>query len=174
MTGAGDSRPRRGARAGGALTVDVAAERVRMPLARASVSALARAVLRAEGVRQAEVSVAFVDLETMARLNWRHLKHLGPTDVITFELGRPADDAPVTGDVYIAPEVAREQARAHGVPVREELARLVVHGMLHVLGHEHPEGEERLRSPMWAAQERHVRRLRRLWAAPRRAAGVAR
>ncbi|HZF68790.1 MAG TPA: rRNA maturation RNase YbeY [Gemmatirosa sp.] len=174
MTGAGDSRPRRGARATGALTVDVTAGGVRVPLARASVSALAREVLRAEGVRQAEISLTFVDRPTIAALNWRHLRHRGPTDIITFELGRVADDAPVIGDVYIAPEVAREQAREHGVPVREELARLVVHGMLHVLGQEHPDGEERVGSPMWAAQERHVRRLRRLWSAPARTTGVAR
>jgi probable rRNA maturation factor len=164
MTGAGDSRRRRAPRDAPSLTVDVAAEGVRVPVARAALEALARAVLRAEGVRAAEVSVTFVDRPTMAALNWRHLRHRGPTDVITFELGRAADDAPVTGDVYIAPEVAREHARAHGAGVREEVARLVVHGMLHVLGHEHPDGDERVGSPMWQRQERHLRRLRRLWA----------
>ncbi len=63
------------------------------------------------------------------------------------------------GDVYIAPEVARENAAARGVPVREELLRLVVHGTLHVLGYDHPDGPTREQSPMWKRQERIVRRL---------------
>lgn len=145
------------------IQVDVTADGVRIPLARAVVAELARAVLRAEGVRAAEVSLAFVDLRTMAALNWRHLKHRGPTDIITFELGAPAPGAPLAGDVYVSPDIARDHARAHGVGVREEVARLVVHGMLHVLGQEHPEGDERIASPMWAAQERYVRRFRRIW-----------
>jgi probable rRNA maturation factor len=45
------------------------------------------------------------------------------------------------------------------VPEREELARLVVHGTLHVLGWDHPETEDRTRSPMWRRQERYVDRL---------------
>jgi probable rRNA maturation factor len=140
------------------LAVDVSAEDVRVPLARARVAELVRGVLRAEKVRHALVSVAFLDARAMARLNWRHLRHRGPTDVISFGL-TAAPGAPVVGDVYIAPAVVRENARANGRPVREELARVVVHGVLHVLGHDHPAGEERLASPMWQRQERLVRRL---------------
>jgi len=61
---------------------------------------------------------------------------------------------PVVGDVYIAPDVARANAVRFGRGVREELARLVVHGTLHVLGHEHPDGTDRTTSPMWQRQER--------------------
>jgi probable rRNA maturation factor len=56
--------------------------------------------------------------------------------------------------------VAAREAAAHGVTLREELLRLVVHGTLHVLGHDHPEGAGRERSPMWRAQERYLRSLR--------------
>jgi probable rRNA maturation factor len=66
-------------------------------------------------------------------------------------------------DVYICPDVARRQARAHGVGVREEVARLVVHAMLHACGWTHPEGEERESSPMWRRQERLMRRF---WSPP--------
>jgi len=55
--------------------------------------------------------------------------------------------------------VARENATRLGVPLRRELARLVVHGTLHVLGHDHPEGERREQSAMWQRQERYLRRL---------------
>lgn len=138
--------------------VDVAAEGVRVPLSRARVEALVRGVLRAERVRGALVSIAFVDDAAIARLNWRHLRHRGPTDVIAFGLA-PAPGAAVVGDVYIAPATVARNARLHGVGVREELARVVIHGTLHVLGHDHPDGEERLSSPMWARQERLLRRL---------------
>jgi probable rRNA maturation factor len=155
MTGAGDSRRTRAGDA--ALQVSVNAEGTRAAIGREAAASLARQVLRAEGVRAAMVSITFVDETEMARLNWRHLRHRGPTDVITFALD-PVPGAPVTGDVYICPAVARAHAAAHGVGVREETARLVVHGVLHVLGHEHPEDETRTASPMWAAQERYLRR----------------
>lgn len=150
------------ARGGTALAVALEVETGRLPVARARLAALARAVLRAQGVRRALVSVAFVGRRRIAALNRRHLGHRGATDIITFALG----DDPACGlvaDVYICPEVARAQARAHGVGVREELARLVVHGMLHACGWEHPESEDRVRSPMWRRQERL---LRRLWTTP--------
>jgi probable rRNA maturation factor len=140
------------------LAVDVAAEGVRVPIARARVAELVRGVLRAERVRHAMISVAFLDDRDIARLNWRHLRHRGPTDVISFGL-TGAPDGPVVGDIYIAPGVVRANAHANGRPVREELARVVVHGVLHVLGHDHPEGEERLASPMWRRQERLLTRL---------------
>ncbi len=135
------------------LIVDVGSEGVRVPLGRARVAAAVRAVLQAEGVRNALISVAFVGRRAMAVLNRRHLGKRGPTDVIAFGLTRADPRMPVMGDIYIAPEVAREQAIEHGVGVREELTRLAVHGTLHVLGHDHPEGESRTRSPMWRRQE---------------------
>ncbi len=136
------------------LHVDVAAEGVRVPLARARAADLATFVLQRERVRHALLSFSFVTNRAIATLNREHLGHRGPTDVITFALGDASADGPVVGDVYIAPDVARANARAHGRGVREELARLVVHGTLHVLGHEHPEQDDRTASPMWHRQER--------------------
>jgi hypothetical protein len=63
----------------------------------------------------------------------------------------------VVGDVYISAAVARQNAADAGCPWREEVARLVVHGVLHTLGWDHPAGEERLRAPMWRRQERVAR-----------------
>jgi probable rRNA maturation factor len=139
------------------IIVDVSANGVRAPLASDRVKAIATAVLRAERASDALVSVSFVSSREMARLNKRHLGHSGPTDVISFALGagRPRSAAyPVVGDIYIAPDVARANAARFGRGVREELARLVVHGTLHVLGHDHPEGSDRTLSPMWRRQER--------------------
>jgi probable rRNA maturation factor len=136
------------------IAVTVTGDGARLPLARRDASALAESVLRAEGVRHARLSVAFVSSPAIAALNRRHLRRRGATDVIAFGFTPLGDGAPVVGDVYIAPEVARAQARRFGVPLREELMRLVVHGTLHVLGHDHPAGAGRTRSRMWRRQER--------------------
>ena len=100
------------------------------------------------------ISVALVGRTTISRLNREYLKHAGATDVISFGMGRERRGAPAVGDIYICPDVARENARRNRVPVREELARLVVHGTLHVLGHDHPDDETRTSSAMWKRQER--------------------
>ena len=142
------------------LDVDVASNGVRSPISRRAIVDAARATLRGERVRNALLSIALLDRSSMARLNRRHLCHAGATDVISFGFDRPSRTDPVIGDIYIAPDVGRANARARGTPVGEELTRLVVHGTLHVLGYDHPDGEERERSPMWMKQERIVRRLR--------------
>jgi probable rRNA maturation factor len=142
--------------------VAVAAEGVRVPVGRARVAELARAVLHTERARAAELSITFVSASHIAELNRRHLGHRGPTDIITFQL-HAVPGAPPTADIYIAPDVARENAARHGCGTREEIARLVVHGVLHALGHEHPETDARADSPMWRRQERL---LARLWARP--------
>lgn len=61
---------------------------------------------------------------------------------------------PVVGDIYICPDVVRNNAERFKVGIREELARVVVHGTLHALGYEHPDGDERTGSDMWRRQER--------------------
>ncbi len=117
------------------------------------------AVLDAEGVEEAEISVAFLDDAGITRLNRTHLGHEGPTDVISFALEGP-DGTPL-GDVYVGAEQARRQAAELGISTEEEFVRLVVHGVLHVLGHDHPDGEERSGSPMYRLQERLVAELTR-------------
>jgi probable rRNA maturation factor len=129
----------------------------RAPLSAARVTALVTLTLKAEQVTDAVVSVTFLSARAMAKMNREQLGHAGATDIITFELTRPVADAPVTGDMYICPDVARANAKAWGVPVREEIARLVIHGTLHTLGLAHPDGDARVESPMWRAQEKYLR-----------------
>ena len=139
--------------------IGVSLDGVRVPVTQARVADAVRAVLRSEKVRDAMISVAFVPKREIQRLNREHLRRDRPTDVIAFGFRATGRGAPIVGDIYIAPEVARESARANGIPVREEVLRLVVHGTLHVLGHDHPESDGRTRSPMWRKQERLVARL---------------
>jgi len=125
-------------------------------LSRALVRRVVREVLRAER-REALISVTFLGRDAMRRLNAEHKGHDRPTDVLTFALTDPAGQT--IGDVYICPWVAQREARARSIPQRQELIRLVIHGTLHALGRDHPEGEARTRSAMWRRQERYVEAL---------------
>lgn len=126
---------------------------------------LALAALREEGVRGAcELSLYFVDVGTITDLNEEHMGKSGPTDVLSFPLdgveiseaqgpgaltsgpARPHpdhDDVPtLLGDVLLCPAIAREQFSEHAGSLDDELALLIVHGILHVLGYDHAEPVE--------------------------------
>ena len=148
--------------------VEVDDDGVRIPITRRRVAAIARAVLRAEAVDDARLSITFVGNRRIAALNRRHLRHRGPTDVISFRLAPETPRGPLIGDIYVAPDVARRNAAAHRSSLREELTRLVVHGVLHVLGFDHPHGRERIASRMWRRQEELVASLQRLHSRSRR------
>ncbi len=152
--------PRTASRAArGTPHVAVSAEGVRSPVARARLAAAAAHVLRAEGAGRAMLSLTLLTAPRMARMNREHLGHAGATDVIAFGFRDPF--GAVIGDVYLCPAVASVNARRFKVPVREEVLRLVVHGTLHVLGHDHPAGEARTASPMWRRQERLLQQVLR-------------
>lgn len=121
---------------------------------------LALAALQEENVRgAAEISIFFVDSDTIAELNSEHMGKTGPTDVLAFPLdgvevlesqgpgaiskgpARPhfdSDDIPtMLGDVLLCPSVAAQQAPSHAGTLDDEIALLLVHGILHVLGYDH-------------------------------------
>ncbi len=128
----------------------------RLPIPRARVRTVVAAVLAGER-RRAEMSVTFLGRDAMRRLNAGHTGHERPTDVLSFALPQP--DGTLVGDVYVCPWVAAREARARGIPLRQEIVRLLVHGTLHALGYDHPEGEGRTASAMWRRQERYVEAL---------------
>jgi len=107
-------------------------------------------------VKSGEVSVTLLGDDAIRVLNRDYLAKDRPTDVIAFSLG---DSGDVMGDVYVGAAQAERQARELGVEWAEELVRLAIHGTLHVLGHDHPEGPERTESPMFLLQERLVREI---------------
>ncbi len=104
------------------------------------------------------IDITLLSAAAMRRANRRATGHRGLTDVIAYLLPQP--DGTLLGDVYICPAAAA-RASANGARLAEELIRLAVHGALHVLGYDHPEGMGRTRSRMWRRQERYVRRLLR-------------
>jgi probable rRNA maturation factor len=148
------------------VTLDIYAadEQSDHPVAVDRWAALTRAVLEAEGITaDTEVSLLFIDEPAIAALNERFLDKEGPTDVLSFPIedeidrsGRSPDEggtgpasieAPtgrhlLLGDVVICPTVAAVNAVEHGVTFDDEIALLVVHGILHLLGMDHEVDEE--------------------------------
>lgn len=130
-------------------------------------------VLESQDVASGEVALAFVREDVIAELNQTYRGLDGPTDVLSFPGGADDDDdwpdpesdlgevdrPPFLGDVLVCPAVARENALEDGIPLGEELRRLLVHGILHLLGfdHEVDSGEMRAREeavladPAWEA-----------------------
>lgn len=120
-------------------------------------SALATRVLADENVSgPAELNLTFVDAQAMTELNENHMGGSGPTDVLSF----PLDDdtaavfdgqVRLLGDVVICPSVAVEQAPGE---LEDELALMVVHGVLHILGMDHAEADEA--AAMRSAEQAHM------------------
>ncbi len=168
--------------AGDAIDVFAADEQSDQPVDLERWVALARGVLAAEGVRPpAEVSLLFVDTETIAELNERFLEREGPTDVLAFPIdeepagggrapdtggpgpGGPGESEPppqLVGDVVICPAVAAANAivhvgsyPGHAGHYADEIALLVVHGLLHLRGWDHEEDAD---AEAMEARERHL------------------
>jgi len=115
---------------------------------------LFRSALRHEGVPDtAQASLSFISVEEMTELNVAHMGGSGPTDVLAFPIDEwteatpvPAEGEPpiVIGDVVVCVDVARQAVTAQQ-SLDDEIALLVVHGALHLLGHDHYEVDERER-----------------------------
>ena len=117
----------------------------------AEFAALADHVLRVMHVNpRAELSILFIDPEPMAELHERWLDLPGPTDVMSFPMdelrpGTPDHEAPAgtLGDIVVCPQVAAKQALQAGHSAVEEMLLLTTHGILHLLGYDHAEPQEK-------------------------------
>ena len=109
---------------------------------------VARRVLEAEGAPACELSIAITDDETVRALNREYAGEDAVTDVLSFSqregeaLVAPPEGAPPLGEVVIAYPQAARQAAERNQGVEEEVTWLLVHGVLHLLGHDHAEPEE--------------------------------
>jgi probable rRNA maturation factor len=119
-----------------------------------ALTAVARECLLGEGMARSELSLSFVGDGEIAQLHETYTHEAGPTDVLSFPLDEDdvdEDGVRILGDVVISPAVA-ERNNPHD---RDgELRLLVVHGILHLLGHDHMADAER--TEMWSRQERYA------------------
>ncbi|MFO7987420.1 MAG: rRNA maturation RNase YbeY [Desulfatiglandaceae bacterium] len=101
------------------------------------------------GYDDRELSIRFADDHEMTRLNRRYLGRKGSTNVISFPMEEPDGsnpegplfDSPMLGDVVICVDEAAREARVVGEPVEETLDRLLIHGVLHLIGYDHETSE---------------------------------
>src|SRR5262249_3852238 len=126
--------------------ISIASPQETVPIDRARTREVVRKVLEGEGIGEAEISLAFVDDATIHRLNRQFLDHDEPTDVLSFPLSDPGSRK-LVGEVVIGAEVALAQARDRGHEVQAELALYVIHGLLHLCGHDDhdPDGAAKMR-----------------------------
>jgi probable rRNA maturation factor len=115
-------------------------------------------LLREVDEEDSALSISLVDDREMQTLNREHRGNDKPTDVLSFPLYEPGEAHAVhgerlLGDVVISVDTARRQAADYDAPLQNEIHRLLIHGILHVLGHDHEEPAER------TAMEEEERRL---------------
>jgi probable rRNA maturation factor len=124
----------------------LSSDRQRAPLDEAGLAELARQTLVGEGVTSGELSISFVSPEEMTGLHQRFMGEDGPTDVLSF----PMDEDGLLGDVVVCPD---EAASNNPDDPAAEMRLLVVHGVLHLLGYDHEEEDQR--REMWERQARY-------------------
>jgi probable rRNA maturation factor len=115
------------------ISVGVSRGEGKVPIPVRTVRHWVRATLQAEGIRSAELTVVFIDDRLSRRLHRRWFGRDRATDVMAFPLGRRET---LEGEIYVNGARARRQARRYGASFQEELLRLVVHGTLHLAGHD--------------------------------------
>jgi len=106
-----------------------------------------------EGVTRLALDVHVISDAEIATLNAQHMKHKGPTDVLSFPMGNsdPERDAFHLGEIVVSLDTARREAAARKLPEAEELSRYILHGFLHLLGYDDDTGANR--KAMFKVQE---------------------
>lgn len=92
------------------------------------------------GFHEGELSVLFTDDKRIAKLNEQYLKRKGPTNVLAFPMlsgSPPPPTAGMIGDVVISVDTALSESRGLGEPLQHTVERLLIHGILHLLGYDH-------------------------------------
>lgn len=135
-------------------------ENVISPVDSALVERAVRTTLAQQQAGEVDLTVVLADDSQLQELNLKYLGIDAPTDVLSFpaDFIDPDSQERYLGDILISVPRAQAQAEAAGHPVRDEIMLLTVHGVLHLLGHDHAEAEEKRR--MWAAQDQILSELR--------------
>ena len=117
-------------------SLDIRGLPVEFEALRPMITKAAKEILLEHDIASYAVSVSFVSDSEISRINKESLSRSGATDVIAFDLSEEGLPIEKVGDLYISVDTAVENSSRFGVTAEEELVRLVVHGLLHVLGYE--------------------------------------
>lgn len=124
------------------------------PMPEADLGTLARRVLEAEGCRWTYIGIILSDHDEVHRLNREFLRHDYRTDVLSFVIDASEDG--IEGEVYVDLDTAEDNAARFGVPYEQEVARYVVHGLLHLAGHD--DDTDAARAAMQRLEDRYLDR----------------
>jgi probable rRNA maturation factor len=105
-------------------------------------SKIAHRVLEVLGLNKVELSIVLVSDAQIKRLNKLYRNKDKPTDVLSFPIGEKVNGWLILGDIVISVDTAKRQAKELGYSLEEELKRLLVHGLVHLLGYDHELGGE--------------------------------
>jgi probable rRNA maturation factor len=105
-------------------------------------SKIAHRALEVLGLSKVELSIALVSDAQIKRLNKLYRNKDKPTDVLSFPIGEKVEDWLILGDIVISVDTAKRQAQELGHSLEEEIKRLLVHGLVHLLGYDHELGGE--------------------------------
>jgi rRNA maturation RNase YbeY len=114
---------------------------------------LARRVFKREGRAQTECSLVFINDKRMTAMNGKYLNHWYATDVLSFPYDEDRDT--IFGEVYINLDQARRQAKEYKVAIKNEVRRLVIHGILHLAGFK--DGTKQQKTRMTEAENTYLR-----------------
>lgn len=115
-----------------------------------------KASIRKEGKIPGEISFIFCNDDYLLNINIEYLKHDTYTDIITFDNSEKKDQ--IAGDIFISIDRIRENAAALNITERDELHRVIIHGILHLLGYK-DKGKEH--KTLMTNMENHYLSLRR-------------
>lgn len=139
------------------LTIEIADEQPAHTVDHKRLERAVRGVLTETGIRHGEISIAIVDDERMHALNRQYLQHDYPTDVLSFVLDRDEAVGSLEGEIIVSADYAAREAARYGWRADDELLLYVIHGCLHLTGHDDqtPEGLAKMRT----AETEHLARF---------------
>jgi probable rRNA maturation factor len=139
------------------ITVEIADERPGQSALHARLKKAVRLILKEAGIEQGEISIAIVDDARMHALNRQYLQHDYPTDVLSFTLERDKTAKSLDGEIIASADYAAREATHYGWSADDELLLYVIHGCLHLVGHDDqtPDGLAAMR----VAESEHLARF---------------
>jgi len=135
------------------ISIAITNRQTTLPLDRRRTRQTILAVLRGAGISEARISVAIVDDSAIARLHQQFLDDPSPTDVLSFLLER--SERCLEGEVVVSAETAIKNAPRYGSTPEDELLRYVIHGTLHLAGHD--DTTPRKRAAMRRLERKYLR-----------------
>ncbi len=139
------------------LTIEINAANKRHTVDSARLKKAVRLILKDAGIQSAEISIAIVADDKMHELNRRYLQHDYPTDVLSFVLARDKKAGSLEGEIIASSDYAAREAADYGWTAEDELLLYVIHGCLHLVGHDDTTAKEK--ADMRAAEAKYLKQF---------------